>query len=158
MASGEVHQTLGFIAGGLGAIGAYAAKTYLFSDSVSWLHIAGFASGLAVGILVTPDLDMEGATLEETRWKAIPVIGIVFYVAFRLAWTPYALMVKHRSPWSHFPIVGTLGRAVYVVLLLWLAQIVLDVRIIHLLNDYPSFTVTLLAGWALQDAIHWMAD
>jgi uncharacterized metal-binding protein len=74
------------------------------SDRAFWVA-AGFGFG---GLMFGPDLDIKSVQL--ARW------GI-----FRWIWYPYRRLLRHRSFFSHGPIVGTLLRLVY--LGLWIAVI-----------------------------------
>jgi uncharacterized metal-binding protein len=63
---------------------------------------AGYLFG---GLMLGPDLDLESIHYKRWGW-------------FRWIWLPYRKSIKHRSPYSHAPIVGTTLRVVY--LLAWL--------------------------------------
>ena len=80
-----------------------AATLYLTkrADLAFWVSGGFLVSGLIFG----PDLDLY--SFHYKRW------GI-----FRWLWKPYQQAIKHRSIWSHGPIVGTIGRLLY--LGLWL--------------------------------------
>jgi uncharacterized metal-binding protein len=81
---------------------------------------------------------------------------------WRLLWLPYALLIpRHRHPLSHWPILGTTLRLVYLlavpVLLWWVAGHIIP------LPALPHLTLTPLIGWsvaglALVDALHWGMD
>jgi uncharacterized metal-binding protein len=71
------------------------------ADLAFWVSSGFLVSGLIFG----PDLDLY--SFHYKRW------GI-----FRWLWRPYQKVIKHRSIWSHGPIVGTVGRILY--LGLWL--------------------------------------
>jgi uncharacterized metal-binding protein len=79
------------------------------ADLAFWVSGGFLVSGLIFG----PDLDLY--SFHYKRW------GI-----FRYLWRPYQKTIKHRSIWSHGPIVGTIGRILYLGLwlglfgLLWL--------------------------------------
>ena len=72
------------------------------ADLAFWVSGGFLVSGLIFG----PDLDLY--SFHYKRW------GI-----FRWLWQPYQKAIKHRSIWSHGPIIGTIGRLVY--LGLWVA-------------------------------------
>jgi uncharacterized metal-binding protein len=74
------------------------------ADLAFWVSGGFLVSGLIFG----PDLDLY--SYHYKRW------GI-----FRYLWRPYQKTLKHRSIWSHGPIVGTIGRIVY--LGLWLGLV-----------------------------------
>lgn len=76
---------------------------------------AGFLVG---GLMLGPDLDTRSIHYKRWGW-------------FRWIWFPYRTQVKHRSPLSHGPILGTTVRVCY--LMLWL--LVLGCIAIALLNE-----------------------
>ncbi|NEQ51580.1 MAG: metal-binding protein [Leptolyngbya sp. SIO3F4] len=63
-------------------------------------------SFLLSGLMMGPDLDIQ--SVQYRRWGPI-----------RWIWYPYQVLVKHRSKWSHGPIIGTLVRVIY--LAVWVA-------------------------------------
>jgi uncharacterized metal-binding protein len=81
------------------------------------LGLAGVAcAGLAFllgGLLLSPDLDTRSNPTR--RWGPL-----------RLLWWPYRRLLRHRSIVSHSPVLGTLGRLLYLGALLiglsWLGQ------------------------------------
>jgi len=146
---GKVHSaiTLGVATGVLApyAIVQFGGDPYLY------------VAGCLVGLLVTPDLDLNGANISDY------FIRKVFAPAqwlWRLLWTPYSLILPHRSPLSHFPVLGTLLRIGYVFL------------IVNVLNalwwfvsrsaDTVSFvwiwSWSFFFGLAHVDFCHYMAD
>jgi uncharacterized metal-binding protein len=74
------------------------------ADLAFWVSGGFLVSGLIFG----PDLDLY--SFHYQRW------GV-----FRWLWRPYQKAIKHRSIWSHGPIVGTVGRILYLGLWLGLA-------------------------------------
>ena len=63
-------------------------------------------SFLIGGLMLGPDLDIH--SVQYKRWGPI-----------RWIWLPYQIAIKHRSPFSHGPVIGTLLRIIY--LSIWLA-------------------------------------
>ncbi len=92
-----------------------AGAFYVVTQGAPW----GLVGGLALGVFLTPDIDIDHRTREEAElWKFSPVLGWVW----QSFWTPYALAIKHRSWLSHAPIIGTLGRGAWLlvgVYLIW---------------------------------------
>jgi uncharacterized metal-binding protein len=74
------------------------------ADLAFWVSGGFLFSGLIFG----PDLDLY--SFHYKRWGKL-----------RWLWQPYQQAIKHRSIWSHGPIVGTLGRIFYLGLWLGLA-------------------------------------
>ncbi|MEB3314295.1 MAG: metal-binding protein [Cyanobacteriota bacterium] len=69
----------------------------------AWVCL-GFLLG---GWLLGPDLDIH--SVQYKRWGCL-----------RWIWLPYRGSMRHRSPLSHWPIVGTVVRVVYVMVWFWL--------------------------------------
>jgi uncharacterized metal-binding protein len=74
-----------------------------------------YVAGTLMGLLVTPDLDIDAGNISDTMIRKVfpPAQWI-----WRILWTPYAKLISHRSPISHFPFLGTLFRIGYIFLLL----------------------------------------
>ena len=106
------------------------------------------AAGCVSGIILSPDLDQEGKThSENVIFRMLKPLGVVFF----LYWYTYAVIMPHRHFLSHFPVVGTLGRLMYLAPLWWLLfwRVGLDV---------PGWGVWWVAGLMLSDAVHWARD
>lgn len=104
MPSGRTHDrvtlwSLPFIAGGTLCATARA-------DLAFWVSGGFLVSGLIFG----PDLDLY--SFHYKRWGKL-----------RWLWKPYQQAIKHRSIWSHGPIIGTIGRVLYLGLWLGLASL-----------------------------------
>lgn len=106
MASGKVHAQ------------AYR-RGLLFSIAAS-LVLAGFVDPAAIwgplgaigGMLIDPDLsDQHNITThtEQRMWRISPLLGYVFQVY----WYPLSILIKHRAWISHWPVVGTTIRILY---------------------------------------------
>ena len=66
------------------------------ADLAFWVSGGFLVSGLIFG----PDLDLY--SFHYKRWGKL-----------RWLWKPYQKAIKHRSIWSHGPIIGTVGRILY---------------------------------------------
>ena len=157
MADGETH----FLANVVGGAGmSLLAYTYLPREMVLPVVV-----GSVIGAFVTPDADLEGRTHSEALLRKIPVVGIVFQVS----WYPYALLHRHRGV-SHWPVVGTMGRAVYsalailCLLLFWCGLLWYigndPTRIVEVVVTllWQLANVYVLAAWIAQDLIHLLLD
>jgi len=70
--------------------------------------LTGILIGLGAyygGTLGSPDLDIP--SMPYNSWKKL-----------RLLWLPWQILVKHRSPLSHWPILGSISSATYLLLLI----------------------------------------
>jgi uncharacterized metal-binding protein len=128
------------------------------ADLAFWVSGGFLVSGLIFG----PDLDLY--SFHYKRW------GI-----FRYLWRPYQQAIKHRSIWSHGPIVGTIGRILYLGLwlglvgLLWLGisqliwgqaytgQQLLKI-FTHSLNRDRAIYIALFCGLELGAMSHYLSD
>ena len=74
-----------------------------------------FAAGCAVGLVVTPDLDVrQRSTHSETIMRHSG--GCLGGVLWSLLWLPYAYLIpRHRRPLSHWPVIGTALRLLYLL-------------------------------------------
>lgn len=151
MASGKTHATIATGAMLLGVVGLTLA-----GDRIPPAPALGAQAGLIMGWLVSPDADQEGSNYEEQRWQGVPIIGWFLYLALRMVWLPYAMIIPHRSLWSHGILLGTLGRMAYVALILWLIPPARPW--ISWLMGQPVLLWGLIMGWAVQDALHIALD
>jgi len=122
---------------------------------VTWLtyglHFAIItATAYLVGELwLSPDLDHRAGSDAYKRWWILAGI-----------WLPYQAMHAHRRWLSHAPILGTLGRLVY---LSWLVGAALLVMwwIGYRMPDIEPFWregIAVLVGVELAAITHWIAD
>ena len=119
-------------------------------------------SFLLSGFMMGPDLDIQ--SVQYRRWGPI-----------RWIWYPYQVLVKHRSKWSHGPIIGTLVRVIYlaawVVLFmvlgvlainhLWQAQLswaLMRPVLRDLFVPYAQEWLALLVGLELGALSHYTSD
>ena len=122
-----------------------------------------------MGIFLTPDLDQQTKNRIENKLikHPNPLIWLFgwLYIWF---WYPYAISIKHRSPISHFPVLGTFGRLSYMavgigmliyilpLLIGWIPVMmpeVIDMAVTHW-NSY----LPLIYGLLISDTLHWLFD
>jgi uncharacterized metal-binding protein len=133
MPSGRRHDsitlwTLPLVAGGT------FVQTH--SSTLTLLVSGGF---LFSGLMFGPDLDIYSRHYQRWGW-------------LRWIWLPYRRRMRHRSFWSHGPVVGTAGRILYVGA--WLGLVALVVALggaiaAHFLGKLP-----LWHGW-VQRGVAW---
>lgn len=150
MASGKTHSRVAVLAGVVGVVA-----------TMVWLPEAPLekvAVGFALGWAVTPDADVDHATVEELWWDRIPLVGRAVGTVYQMVWLPYARLIPHRDALSHWPLVGTAGRIAYMAA--WLAAIsliagrwIVDWRVI-----WNWIWPWGYAAWAVQDIGHWAFD
>ena len=100
MPSGRTHDRITFW-----CLPAVVIPTALITRSPVINRIVS-ASFLIGGLMLGPELDIHSE--QYTRWGPL-----------RWIWLPYQIAIKHRSPISHGPIIGTALRVLY--LSFWLA-------------------------------------
>lgn len=122
------------------------------------VYLAVFSMlGCAFGLICYPDLDVNGLTSSQHKLlKNIPIFGFLWIVT----WYPYALAIKHRSPLSHKPIIGTLGRVAYVLLPVFFVVAIFRLEWVVIvwqaLNTY--YFLLFFIGLSIADFFHWLMD
>ncbi len=120
------------------------------SAGAGWAAYAAF--GAFIGLVVEPDLDQDFqaaplGVIRETGGDGLAKI-------WQLYWSPYARLLPHRSFWSHAPVVGTLGRILYLVPL-WGPVILLWTKFFGL----PTAQLfAIVVGLAWTDTLHYVMD
>lgn len=102
MASGKNHDRITLI--GLPMVAGISLAITKSTDLTFWAASSFLFSGLMFG----PDLDIYSRQYQRWGW-------------LRWLWLPYQRSIRHRSILSHGPIIGTIGRILY--LGLWLGLI-----------------------------------
>jgi len=105
MANGRTHDSITFWL----AIPLAIATALISHDLPLTVMLVG--AFLFSGLMFGPDLDTR--SLPFKRWGPL-----------RFLWEPYRQRINHRSPWSHGPIRGTLGRIVYLTVVIVLLMLV----------------------------------
>lgn len=106
------------------------------------------AAGAFLTVIVNPDLDIDRGNMgmslvEKTYYPA----GIIW----RHFWRPYALLIKHRSPISHFPVLSTVLRLVYMYPLIYLFNKLLGGGGLQIPVDFVLWMI-------VSDIAHWLMD
>jgi uncharacterized metal-binding protein len=128
------------------AVPSALAVTALLQDPIAG---ALAAAGCVLGIPVSPDLDQDGVTLAEG--VVYGHLGAIPGILWRSYWMPYALAIPHRHWTSHAPVVGTLLRILYLLIV----PLIVDLRgtVAVALKLWP-----LWLGLAISDMAHWAMD
>ncbi len=103
--------------------------------------------------LMNPDLDLDS-------------LGYQSWGVLRFIWWPYQKALAHRCFLSHFPVVGTVCRIIYlmwvpILILLILGGTVQDRVRTDLFNAWPiigSFVLLWILGMIISDTIHAILD
>lgn len=132
---------------------AVSAMLLYPSDPFSAFAIG--AIGCATGLIIDPDLDLDDITRSE--WQMIKRLWIVGMLWVAL-WYPYAWLIPHRSPLSHWPLLGTAGRVGYLFGWLWLAGAIVGISVpVWAIMQQPLFVVW-FGGLVVADTAHWLMD
>ena len=107
------------------------------------------AIGCFVGILLSPDLDVDNGNISNYLLKRI---ARPIEIIWRIYWYPYRIKLKHRSFWSHFPVFSTLLRVVY----FFFIPILLSIYYSYF--DLYYFFLWFVFGLILADFLHYLMD
>ena len=157
---------------------AVALAIWAGTTATSWvLYNAGYqevAAGAVLGgftgWLITPDIDVNDTTYEEYRlYKLFWPLGFVW----QNLWAPYGLIFAHRG-WSHTPVVGTLTRVTYALIITLLSMVtfnewirlaqydkrlMVDPTILFVFFWYNmTFCLSWFTVWCIQDIMHFICD
>lgn len=124
------------------------------------------AIGSLLGIVATPDWDVDaGMIMDKTIRNKMGWFAEYLWDGF-LYW--YRKSLKHGSPLSHFPVVGTMGRILYSFLLI----IIIPHAVVYIIFS-PSWDFMFVISWywkqimerenityglMASDFIHWGLD
>jgi len=139
---GIYHNTASVIIAGAAAGVAVVTGDLAYLDA---------AAGALFGIFAGPDQDQ--LTINKAEWAVVKYLPVGGWLWLAL-WDLYARAIPHRSPVSHFPIIGTAGRALYLAALWLLAAWWQQYDTALVLQIPPGFFV----GWAVSDAAHFVMD
>lgn len=136
------------------------------------------ALGCLSGMILTPDLDHDSGHIGYEFVRKMG--GNIFESWWHGVWRPYQIAMKHRSFWSHFPVVSTLVRIIYLFCPLIINAIkdqkstggfrvgALSVRsqllampfwlLLPVVMMYPIETVWFICGLMFSDFWHWVFD
>ena len=143
MASGRVHAEDSIVGGPVGGLILCLLHLPLWVCAV-------FALGSWTGTILSPDLDADHKTFAENSvYRFHWFIGMWFHVF----WLPYAICIPHRSDWSHFPILGTALRLLY-LWPVWIGPVYLNL----VPETVFPVVVVWVAGLAFSDLLHWFRD
>lgn len=190
MATGRTHQKVNLTV----IIIAIIVVAILFITGVSFdiQELTWFALGVAFGFFFDPDLDLDGVTMAEARLANLlkySLIWIVphskefrekvfgFYLYFvKVLLYPYALMIPHRSMWSHLPVVADIIRTFYIAIIAslcyYLVIIVYNndpindlwiyiwnmIQMLFFSMDYMNLKISFILGSSLMTFSHLMMD
>lgn len=109
------------------------------------------ASGCVLAIFVGPDNDLNGSNYSFYLVKKY--LGKVPHALWRAFWWPFQRVTPHRHFISHFPVVGTFLRFLYLFCPLLLV-------ILAIFPDFSSvfWIIPVFWGAVIVDTTHWAMD
>jgi len=132
MSSGCVHQKASVI-----LAGGFLLGSLFYGPGIE------YAAGALVGIMLTPDLDVDngyiGNTIIERR---LGIFGKFVSKIWDGLWYFYRKSLKHGSELSHFPIISTLFRLGYLYVFL-------------IIIPYTIFWLAIPGAWSMESELHW---
>lgn len=115
------------------------------------------SSGMVLGFILNSDLDVNVGNISYSYIRQIPVIGWLLKAIWWLVWRPYALIIPHRSILSHYPILSTVIRILYILSIVSLTLMPFGLSLDFGMLDIRQGTI-LFVGLAIIDISHWLLD
>jgi hypothetical protein len=149
MPNGEIHHAnykSGYI---------LATSVSLMSSLLDWKFGLGYFCGYTFHRWCDNDWDIMGSSAAEGRMvNELPIIGHILYGVS----SSYGSFFRrrHRSFWTHFPVVSTAIRMVWVFIVPFTFLDAYGVNFIG--NGWHLFWTGWLLGQSHADAIHWWLD
>lgn len=134
MPSGNVHSVAT-------TAGAITLAFVMAGAEFSTPEILATFGGYMTTLVVNPDLDLN----TRRPRKFLPWMWWIF-------WYPYSRSVKHRSPFSHWPVIGTLLRVTYLSIFIFLLTLITKIE--YNVSHYYYF----FAGMVISDTMHFLMD
>ncbi|WP_028953135.1 metal-binding protein [Synechococcus sp. CC9616] len=118
-----------------------------------WCGLIGAVAFFVGGLWLSPDLDTHSNALR--RWGPLAFL-----------WWPYRRLLRHRSVWSHGPLLGTIGRLSLLTAWLWCLLAVIPgadwntfwSSAIQWFNAQPQQAVAMLVGLEASVWLHLILD
>ncbi len=145
MAEGRIHNRVSIIA---------SVPTGILVGLRNPIEGIGAFLGCLLGTILTPDLDQIGFSANE--WGLVKTLGPLGFI-WAAIWWLYTL-IPHRSPLSHWPVLGTAIRIAYSVAVLIIIWIIVGRPVLVM----PAWGWVLLRGaWIgllVSDTGHFLLD
>lgn len=135
MTTGRIHSQAVFTAATCFAVAAVIKP----DPALLWTSAGAF-----VGLLISPDLDLNLMTISDFFIATIPIVGKPLGWFWRSYTWLYRRLFKHRSFFTHTPVVGTIIRFAYFGW--WLYFTV------------QTFPMEFVTGLIAADLLHWVLD
>ena len=119
--------------------------------------------GGLMNIMVGPDLDMPTKTTVEAyllnftgKTPVSTVLVRTFGWLYFWYWMPYAQVIPHRHPASHWPILGTFLRLIYMIPVFALLWAISPAALMLIFT--PSWAMWFVIGLITTDTLHFLYD
>lgn len=169
MATGKIHGTA-TIGSSVGVLSGFLLSSVYTTEQIFIVFV-----GTLLGLIIGPDLDVDEGWRGDYLLRALHIEWV-----YDLFWEAYRHAIKHRSPLSHFPVLGTLIRILYLFIPLQVL-VIKDQPTPHLklfLHAFPAQLVSivfwflawyfwfyipyvappLITGIIISDTLHWIYD
>ena len=134
MSAGHVHTRASLI-----LAGGFIVGGVITGSPTALLH----ALGSLIGVMISPDQDVDNGNISNKYLRT--KIGRWADLIWRGIWYMYRRSLKHGGELSHFPLISTIGRMIYLFCLL----IVLPHVLIYFLFS-PNWDLWYVLGWYMR--------
>ena len=145
MPNGHTHTTATLVAAATTPLG-------LLAFGASLPNAGAYALGCLAGILLTPDHDVDEGNISMFLIRRL--FGRVTAWLWQAFWFPYAIIFRHRSFWSHGPVIGTLIRLAYIGI--WIVAAIAFFKLP--LPSWSPLWIWAFAGLVVSDTLHAAMD
>jgi len=119
-------------------------------------------AGCFTGIFLTPDLDVEEGSISMYHVRRFGGnAGNLLSTLWLYYWLPYAKLIPHRDWRSHFPIISTIIRLLYLFCVPLILYLVINeqdgMNQIHSILT-SKFFIFFFIGLCFSDTLHYVAD
>jgi uncharacterized metal-binding protein len=132
------------------------------------IHCIEYGIGALAGIPFSPDLDVDNGFIGDKLIRSkLGRVGPILEKVWDVTWHVYRKSLKHGGPLSHFPVVGTVGRIVYLYFELVVAPTLimsLYPGLVDIQYELNWWLLLIMSGWRIilglcgSDFIHWGLD
>lgn len=163
MSNGYTHTNTTLLA----ATGIFIVGCYLSAkppDETKLIYTACITLGCITGILLSPDLDIEKGSISMAHVRNFTGnAGGIFSTLWLWYWWPYAKAIPHRHFLSHFPVVSTIIRMIYLFILPIIILFIMFLQIENGLEIYKTiifnlYVVFVFLGLCVSDTLHAIMD
>jgi uncharacterized metal-binding protein len=136
---------------GLAALVAIIAGSFLFLFH-GLPYALAFSLPCVLGeVLLSPDNDVPSLSRGSKVWGFLSMVWAIL-------WIPYAWAIPHRCKWSHWPLLGTAGRLLYLALLACPVWMYYQPDPVPFIESYQWHIAVGLAGLETSNTLHFFAD